>query len=157
MSSRWYVPLLSSSFSRTRIRCPQISAKLSDYRTQFRIQGDNNARELLNVYFGGDTSAIQDKQKCIEFGLYYCKEDEYKFQFKGSDRRVVCQMPYCLYYSVQNPFLGRLQGFGEIFEQNLPRNILNPLSIHATQESTSQLGHTCSSWRSRLGSCSGKL
>ena len=69
-----------------------ISTKLSDYCTQFRIQGDNNAKTLLNVYFGDDTDAIQDKQKCMEFGLYYCMEDEYKFQFKGSERPVVCQM-----------------------------------------------------------------
>ena len=70
----------------------QISAKLSDYCTQFRIQGENNAKTLLNVYFDGDTAAIQDKQKCMEFGLYYCMEDEYKFQFKGSEQPVVCQM-----------------------------------------------------------------
>jgi hypothetical protein len=76
----------------------QVSAKLSDYRTQFRIQGDNNARDLLSVYFGGDKSAVQDEEKRIEFGLYYCKEDEFKFQFRGSDRHVVCQMPYCFIF-----------------------------------------------------------
>lgn len=71
----------------------QVSSKLSDYRTQFRIQGDNNARDLLRVYFNDDTSAVQDKEKRMEFGLHYCKEDEYKFQFKGSDQPV-CQVPY---------------------------------------------------------------
>ena len=69
---------------------PYISTKLSNYRTQLRIQGDNNAKNLWNVYFEGDTDAIQDRQKCMEFGLYYCMEDEYKFQFKGSERPVVC-------------------------------------------------------------------
>lgn len=73
----------------------QVSAKLSDYRTQFRIQGDNNARDLLNVYFDDDANAIQEHQKRVEFGLYYCREDEYKFQFRGSERPVVCQMPFC--------------------------------------------------------------
>jgi len=74
----------------------QVSAKLSDYRTQFRIQGDNNARDLFNVYFNGDANTVQDEQKRVEFGLYYCMEDEYKFQFKGSERPVVCQMlPFC--------------------------------------------------------------
>jgi hypothetical protein len=66
--------------------------KLSDYRTQFRIQGNNNAKTLFNEYFDGDADAIQDKQKCMEFGLYYCMEDEYKFQFKGSERPVVRRM-----------------------------------------------------------------
>jgi hypothetical protein len=75
----------------------QVSAKLSDYRTQFRIQGDNNARDLLRVYFDGDMSAVQDKERRIEFGRYYCKEDEYKFQFKGIDH-VVCQGPYCFIF-----------------------------------------------------------
>lgn len=56
------------------------------------MQGENNAKTLLNVYFDGDTDAIKDKQKRTEFGLYYCMEDEYKFQFKGSERPVVCQM-----------------------------------------------------------------
>jgi hypothetical protein len=67
----------------------QISTKLSDYRTQFRIQADNNARVLFNVYFDDEANAIQDQQKRMDFGLYYCMEDEYKFQFKGSERPVV--------------------------------------------------------------------
>jgi hypothetical protein len=103
--------------------------------------------------------AIQDRQKRVEFGLYYCMEDEYKFQFRGSERPVVCQMLIMLflYYSVRtNPFLGKIQGFWEIYEQNISGYILDPLSIHTTQESASKLGHTYSSWRSRLGSCSSK-
>ena len=94
----------------------QVSAKLSDYRTQFRIQGDSNARDLFNVYFKGDANTVQDEEKHKEFGFYYCKEDEYKFQFRGSERPVVCHMPLVLLYSVRNPFLGKFQGYWEIFE-----------------------------------------
>jgi hypothetical protein len=91
---------------------------LSDYRTQFRIQGDNNAKNLSNVYFDGDMKANEDREKRMEFGLYYCMEDEYKFQFKGSERPVVCQMLILLflYYPARNPFLGTIQGYREIFE-----------------------------------------
>ena len=69
---------------------PYISAKLSNYHTQLRIQGDNNAKNLLNVYFKGDMDVIQDRQKHMDFSLYYCMEDKYKFQFKGSEWPVVC-------------------------------------------------------------------
>jgi hypothetical protein len=90
---------------------------LSDYRTQFRIQGDNNARILSSVYFHGDINAIQDGEKRMEFGLYYCMEGEYKIQFRGSERPVVCQMlSYLILYAVHDPFIGKFQGFREIFE-----------------------------------------
>jgi hypothetical protein len=83
------------SFSKNKhLILTQVSAKISDYRTQFRIQGDSNAKDLFNVFFNDDPNAVQDEQKRVEFGLYYCKEDEYKFQFKGSERPVVCQMPF---------------------------------------------------------------
>jgi hypothetical protein len=39
----------------------------------------------------------------MEFGLYYCMEDEYKFQFKGSDRPVVRQILF-MFYSIHNTF-----------------------------------------------------
>ena len=79
---------------------------------------DNNAKNLLNVYFNSDTSAIQNKEKHMEFSLYYCMEDEYKFQFKGSDRPVVRQMLF-MFYSIHKHFLGKIQGFWEIFKQNI--------------------------------------
>lgn len=67
----------------------QISAKLSDYRTQFRSQGDSKARELFNTYVNGDANGIRDLEKRVEFGHYYCKGGEFKFQFKGSERPIV--------------------------------------------------------------------
>ena len=44
-------------------------------------------------------------------------------------------------YFVRNPLLGKIQSFRKIFEQNILRYICDPLSIYATQESTSKLGH----------------
>jgi hypothetical protein len=38
----------------------------------------------------------------MDFGLYYCMEDEYKFQFKGSDRPVVRRM---LLFWFNTPFV----------------------------------------------------
>ena len=42
----WLLPI------EQRSNAIQVSAKLSDYHTQFRIQRDNNAWDLLSVYFG---------------------------------------------------------------------------------------------------------
>ena len=84
---------------------------MSNYQSQFRIQGENIAKNLSYVYFNGDANAIQDSQKHTEFGDHYCMEDKYKFQFRGSEQPVVCQTLFVFILVTSSLFLGKFQGF----------------------------------------------
>ena len=51
----------------------------------------------------------------MEFGLYYCKDEEFKFQFKGSERPVVRPILFTHVF-VYNLFIGKFQTYRAIFE-----------------------------------------